>query len=211
MPQGNQRILVVDDEAPIREVFAKGLRLHGYHCATVGNADEANQILQQEGFDLILLDIAMPGETGLFLLAALVENYPDMAVIMVSGNEELGTAVYAMRQGADDFLSKPVGVSLLVYRIEKALSRRAILVENKAYRQHLEHMVSELNLRLEQSRGVLAALNTVVQSLMAREQEIPQAYVGLQRAVSDIDSGLNSLADLATGFINDAPNAHRTD
>ena len=153
----------------------------------------------------------MPGETGLFLLAALVENYPDMAVIMVSGNEELGTAVYAMRQGADDFLSKPVGVSLLVYRIEKALSRRAILVENKAYRQPLEHMVSELNLRLEQSRGVLAALNTVVQSLMAREQEIPQAYVGLQRAVSDIDSGLNSLADLATGFINDAPNAHRTD
>ena len=211
MPQGNQRILVVDDEAPIREVFAKGLRLHGYHCATAGNADEANQILQQEGFDLILLDIAMPGETGLFLLATLVENYPDMAVIMVSGNEELGTAVYAMRQGADDFLSKPVGVSLLVYRIEKALSRRAILVENKAYRQHLEHMVSELNLRLEQSRGVLAALNTVVQSLMAREQEIPQAYVGLQRAVSDIDSGLNSLADLATGFINDAPNAHRTD
>jgi FixJ family two-component response regulator len=80
----------------------------------------------------------MPGETGLFLLAALVENYPDMAVIMVSGNEELGTAVYAMRQGADDFLSKPVGVSLLVYRIEKALSRRAILVENKAYRQHLD-------------------------------------------------------------------------
>ena len=147
----------------------------------------------------------------MFLLAALVENYPDMAVIMVSGNEELGTAVYAMRQGADDFLSKPVGVSLLVYRIEKALSRRAILVENKAYRQHLEHMVSELSLRLEQSRGVLAALNTVVQSLMAREQEIPQAYVGLQRAVSDIDSGLNSLADLATGFINDAPNARRTD
>ena len=137
MPQGNQRILVVDDEAPIRGVFAKGLRLHGYRCATAGNADEANQILQQEGFDLILLDIAMPGKTGLFLLAALVENYPDMAVIMVSGNEELGTAVYAMRQGADDFLSKPVGVSLLVYRIEKALSRRAILVENKAYRQHL--------------------------------------------------------------------------
>ena len=49
MPQGNQRILVVDDEAPIREVFAKGLRLHGYHCATAGNADEANQILQQGG------------------------------------------------------------------------------------------------------------------------------------------------------------------
>lgn len=211
MPQGNQRILVVDDEAPIRDVFAKGLSLHGYHCATAGSADEANRILEQEEFDLVLLDISMPGETGLFLLAALVENYPDMAVIMVSGNEELGTAVYAMRQGADDFLSKPVSISLLIYRIEKALSRRAILLENKAYHQHLEHMVSELNLRLGQSKGLLAALNSLVQSLMAREEDTPEAYVGLQSAVSDIDSGLDSLADLATGIINDAPNAHRPD
>ena len=211
MPQDNQRILVVDDEAPVRDIFAKGLSRHGYQCATAGNADEANQILQQEEFDLVLLDITMPGETGLFLLPALVENYPDMAIIMVTGNEELDTAVYAMRQGADDFLTKPVSMSLLVYRIEKALSRRAIILENKAYHQHLEHMVSELNLRLGQSRGVLAALNAVVQSLMAREPETPQAYVGLQRAVSDIDSGLDSLAELATGIINDAPNAHRPD
>ena len=64
MPQGNQRILVVDDEAPVRDIFAKGLSRHGYHCATAGNADEANQILQREEFDLVLLDISMPGETG---------------------------------------------------------------------------------------------------------------------------------------------------
>ena len=72
-------------------------------------------------------------------------------------------------------------------------------------------MVSEFNLRLGQSRSVLAALNAVVQPLMAREPETPQAYVGLQKAVSDIDSGLDSLAELATGIISDAPNAHRPD
>ena len=207
MSQGKQRILVVDDEAAIREIYAKGLSLHGYQCATSGSADEANRVLGLEEFDLVLLDISMPGETGLFLLTELVESYPDMAVIMVSGNDELDTAVYAMRQGADDFLSKPVSISLLVYRIEKALSRRSILLENKAYHEHLEHMVDELNLRLGQSRSVLAALNSLVQSLMAREPETPQAYVGLQKAVTDIDSGLDNLADLATGIINDAPNA----
>jgi len=68
-----------------------------------------------------------------------------------------------MRQGADDYLAKPVPISLLVYRIEKALLRRALVLENKAYR---EHLVTELNLRLEQNRGVLTSLNSLVQSLM---------------------------------------------
>ncbi len=208
MPQRTQRILVVDDEAPVRDIFAKGLRRHGYQCDTAGSADEANRILQEQEYDLVLLDISMPGETGLYLLTALVENYPDMSVIMVTGNDELDTAVYAMRQGADDFLSKPVGISLLVYRIEKVLSHRAILLENKAYHAHLEQMVSELNLRLDQSRILLATLNSIVQSLMVRELETPQAYVGLQKAVSDIDSGLDNLADFATVILDDAPNAH---
>ena len=205
MPQGNQRILVVDDDAPVRAMFATGLSQYGYECSTAASADEANQILQLEDFDLVLLDITMPGKTGLFLLQELVERYPDMAVIMVTGNDELETAVYAMRQGADDYLTKPVSLTLLVYRIEKVLSRRALLLENKTYREHHEYMVNELKLRLEQNRGVLAALNALVQSLMAREQETPQAYAGLQRAVTDIDSGLNSLADLAKGIVIGAP------
>ena len=205
MPQGNQRILVVDDEAPIRDVFTRGLSQNGYQCATAGNADEATQFLQLEDFDPVLLDISMPGKTGLSLLPELVERYPGMAVIMVTGHDELETAVYAMSHGADDYLTKPVPITLLVYRIEKVLSRRALLLENKTYREHHEYMVNELKLRLEQNRGVLAALNALVQSLMAREQETPQAYAGLQRAVTDIDSGLNSLADLAKGIVIGAP------
>ena len=70
---------------------------NGYQCAAAGNADEANQILQLENFDLMLLDISMPGKTGLFLLPELVERYPDIAVIMATGHDELETTVYAMR------------------------------------------------------------------------------------------------------------------
>ena len=207
MAQGNHRILVVDDDAPVRAMFATGLSQYGYECATAASADEANQILQLEDFDLLLLDITMPGKTGLFLLPELVERYPDMAVIMVTGNDELETAVYAMRQGADDYLAKPVPLNLLVYRTEKVLARRALLLENKEYHAHLEHMVSELNLRLGQNRRVLVALNALVQSLIAREQHTPEAYAGLQRAVTDIDSGLDSLADLAKGIVIEAPEA----
>lgn len=205
MPQGNQRILIVDDEATVREIFANGLRQNSYHCKTAATVDEATQILQQDQFDLTILDISMPGKTGLSLLPDLIARYPDMAVIMVSGHDELDTAVYAMRQGADDYLAKPVPFTLLVYRIEKALSRRALLLENKAYREHLEYMVNELKLRLEQNRSVLAALNALVQSLFAKEQQRPEAYDGLQRAVTEIDSGLDSLADLAKDIVIEAP------
>ena len=56
----------------------------------------------------------MPGKTGLSLLAKLSKSFPDMAIIMVSGNDDLETATFAMRQGADDYLAKPVPISLLV-------------------------------------------------------------------------------------------------
>ena len=138
MAQESQRILIVDDEAPLRDIFSKGLSRNGYSCDTAGSADEANNLLRVEEFDLVLLDISMPGKTGVSLLATLSKSFPDMAIIMVRGNDDLETATFAMRQGADDYLAKPVPISLLVYRIEKALLRRALVLENRAYRVHLE-------------------------------------------------------------------------
>jgi len=138
MAQESQRILIVDDEAPLRDIFARGLSRNNYSCDTAGSADEANNLLRVEEFDLVLLDISMPGKTGVSLLATLSKSFPDMAIIMVSGNDDLETATFAMRQGADDYLAKPVPISLLVYRIEKALLRRALVLENRAYRVHLE-------------------------------------------------------------------------
>ena len=211
MAQESQRILIVDDEAPLRDIFAKGLSRNGYSCDTAGSADEANNLLRVEEFDLVLLDISMPGKTGVSLLATLSKSFPDMAKIMVSGDDDLETATFSMRQGADDYLAKPVPISLLVYRIEKALLRRALVLENTAYRVHLENLVTELNLRLCQNRSVLTALNSLVQSLMRREEETPQAFGGLQQAVSDIDSGLESLAEFSKGIIDGAPVARRPD
>ena len=138
MAQESQRILIVDDEAPLRDIFAKGLSRNGYSCDTAGSADKANNLLRVEEFDLVLLDISMPAKTGVALLATLSKSFPDMAIIMVSGNDCLETATFAMRQGADDYLAKPVPISLLVYRIEKALLRRALVLEDRAYRVHLE-------------------------------------------------------------------------
>lgn len=138
MIQGNERILVVDDNAPIREVFAKALRRVGFHCEAAESADDADRVLQQEEFALMLLDVNMPGKSGLTLLPELNERHPDMAIVMVTGEDELSNAVLTMKDGAYDYVVKPVPISLLIFRVFNALSRRALLLENKAYRKILE-------------------------------------------------------------------------
>ena len=211
MPHGDNRILVVDDDAPMTEAFAEGLSKVGYQCVTAVSADDADRALQREEFALMLLDIGMPGKTGLELLAELPERYPDMAIVMVTGRDDRATAVLAMREGAYDYLVKPVPLGEMMIRVEKALSRRALLLENKAYREQLERMLNELNLRLEQSRHVLAASNTLVQSLLAREQGTPEAYFGLQRAVTAFGSGIESLANFAKDIVTKVPNPPTSD
>jgi len=123
----NPRILIVDDDADLTALLARLLSKAGYQCVLAGNADEAEQCLQQEQFMLMLLDIEMPGKTGLSMLPELTKQYPDMAVIVISSHDQLDIGVLSMRLGADDYLAKPVSVSRLAFRIEETLSRRALL------------------------------------------------------------------------------------
>ena len=127
MPKGSKRILVVDDDAPMREAFANGLSQTGYQCVTAGSANEAERALQREEFDLMLLDLGMPGKSGLALLPEVAKRYSNMAIVVVTGRDEPTTAVLATREGADDYLIKPVSLSSLTLSIEKALARRAFL------------------------------------------------------------------------------------
>ena len=93
----------------------------------------------------------------------------------------------------------------MVYRVEKALSRRALLLENKAYREKLENMVEALNLRLEQSKCELAALNNLVQSYMTGGERTSEAYTRLESAMTAFNSGIESLANKAKDFGTQAP------
>ena len=207
MRYGKERIVVVEDEAPMRDALTESLSRVGYQCATAESADQAEQILQQEEFDLMLLDIGLPGRSGLAFLPEINERYPDMAVIMVTGRQDMATAVAAMREGACDYVAKPVPLTLLIMRVENALSRRALVLENKAYRQKLEDMVQELNHRLEQSRRELSALNNFVQSFTARERSITEAHLRMESAVTDFGSGIESLMDLAKDIGTEARDA----
>jgi len=116
-------ILVVDDEAGIRETVEEFLELHGYRvtCADGGEAMRAE--LEKEDIDLVVLDIAMPGEDGL-TLARYLREHEDVAIVMLTASGETIDRIIGLEVGADDYLAKPVDLRELLARI-KAVLRRA--------------------------------------------------------------------------------------
>ena len=104
------RVLIVDDEPAFSEPLAELLALRGYETATAPDADAALAELARGHCDLIFLDVGLPGMDGVDLLKILRERYPQSDVVMLSGAGDMGKAVQAMRRGALNWLSKPVGM-----------------------------------------------------------------------------------------------------
>ena len=138
MTKANPRVLVVDDDPRIRELIADGLSQVEYECVEAESGEDASRALAEQEFELVLLDINMPGMSGMDLLPRIRAAYPDVAVIMLTGSDELATAVWAMREGASDYATKPVTLAEVIIRVENALSRRALVLENRDYQRRLD-------------------------------------------------------------------------
>ncbi len=164
MESGETRILAVDDEEHAREVVQRYLSRHGYSCVSAPNAIDASVLLKAEKFDLLMLDINMPGISGIDFLPEVVAKYPDTAVLMMTGVVDTFTAVKTMRDGAYDYVTKPVNLDDLGIRIVRALERRSLRLENKEYQNNLEKMVADRTERLEQRVREVGALNKLFQS-----------------------------------------------
>ncbi len=117
-----QSILVVDDEAPMRKLLSSNLKASGYTVRSAADGAEALKLIEEHRFDLLLLDLNMPGPNGLQVLEA-VRRGVDVPVLILSGRGRERDKVEALDLGADDYLSKPFGVAELLARV-KALLRR---------------------------------------------------------------------------------------
>ena len=116
-------VLVVDDEPDIRGLVREILEDEGYQVATAESADEARRLLVDQRPDLALLDIWMPGEDGISLLREwAAHGAPAFPVVMISGHGTVETAVEATRQGATDFVEKPLSMGKLLVTVEQALA-----------------------------------------------------------------------------------------
>ena len=119
-----ERILVVDDEAHIVKMCIRALQAAGFEAEGVSNGTEAIERCQREAFDLLLLDLKMPGLGGLEVLRAVKELDPDIAVIIVTGYGTLESAVEAMRLGAQEYLNKPFDGDGLVAAVQQVLAKK---------------------------------------------------------------------------------------
>lgn len=135
--EADRRILIVDDEVHVRKIFAASLE-ERYVCVTAGDAQEALTLLSKEQFALAILDVQMPGISGVELLRKIVSEFPDMVVIMASGVGRSQRVMDALRIGAFDYLIKPVDFDVLDRTVERGLERRQLLREGKRYKEELE-------------------------------------------------------------------------
>jgi signal transduction histidine kinase len=140
----DRRILIVDDEAGIREMFAIWLREESYECVTAASADEALAILATDTYALVISDMMMPGRNGVELLREIRSRFSDTAVIMVSGVDRPQRVRDALRVGAFDYLIKPCELDVLTLSVEHALERRSLQRTARTYKAHLENQNIEL-------------------------------------------------------------------
>ncbi len=117
------RILIVDDTDAVRQSIGEILADEGYETAAAADGNQALHELRRRTFDLIILDLVLPDRDGLELLDSLHAEYPELPVVVVSGQGNIDTAVKATRLGAYDFLEKPLSASRLLVTVQNALER----------------------------------------------------------------------------------------
>lgn len=129
------RVLVVDDDPAIRQTLADVLSYDEHVVEVARDGLEAQRLIQQVEFDIVLCDLRMPGKDGMELLEWAKQVRPDLQFIMLSGHATIETAVEATKKGAFDFLEKPLDLPRLDILIRNATERRQLLHENKILAQ----------------------------------------------------------------------------
>jgi DNA-binding NtrC family response regulator len=132
------KILVVDDEAMVRDIIRKGLsQMGGFDVEAAQSGFEAIEKIEKDIFDLVLTDLKMPGMDGLELLKNIKGTRPEVMVIMMTAYGSIETAVEAMRIGANDYITKPVDLNELLIHISKAQKESLLLKENRLLRMEV--------------------------------------------------------------------------
>src|SRR3954466_3087281 len=167
---GSANCIVVDDEPGVRRSLARMLQAQGFHCYEASSGLEALEVLERIGeTPLIVSDMRMPELDGIGFLEAVRRRYPDTSVIMLTGLSDTTTAVDCLHLGAADFLLKPISVGELQARVARVLEKRALVLPDRFYQEHLERQVHEQAVRIQELflQGV---------QMLARALEAKDAY-----------------------------------
>lgn len=131
-------VLAIDDDETFLKTIKKNLSLRGFNVDTVANPLEVLDIIENHSYNCILLDVKMPGVDGLDLLHTLSQKFPTLPIIMISGQATISIAVESLKEGAYDFIEKPIDPQKLAITITNAIQKQQLLEEKETIFEELE-------------------------------------------------------------------------
>jgi putative two-component system response regulator len=147
-----ERVLCVDDDAATRKLLMRLVAAAGHECVAANSVDDARQLLAEQSFSVVLCDIGLPGRSGLELLDELARTRPDIATVMVTGEDDPSVANTALQLGAYGYITKPFGANELLIDLTNALHRRRLDTERRvASESALQRAYAETLTRLSRA------------------------------------------------------------
>jgi len=186
-------VLVVDDEEPIRNALKKFLSQQGYDVVTAASGDEALRVMQRQKVSVLLLDVRMPGRSGIDFVPQVLELEPSLAVLMLTAVNDATTAALCMQRGAMDYLTKPIDLSDLARAILRAIRRRDSLMEQANLNQWLKEEVAVRTAELRRERAKLERLSVATLEALVNALEAKDPFIrGHSARVADLGAMIAS-------------------
>jgi response regulator RpfG family c-di-GMP phosphodiesterase len=142
-PRESQKLLIVDDERCIRDILVRYLTQRGHVCMEAADGNQAVGLLRYKVFDAVITDLYMPGVHGLDLIRTIRNQDADVAIVVISANQNSEDAVRALRLGADDYIFKPIDLAEVSICLDRALAKRNLKLQIHDYQAALENTVAE--------------------------------------------------------------------
>lgn len=134
------RVLLVDDEEDFLSVLSERLEARNLKVSQATGGEQAIEIVDQKDFDVVLLDLSMPGMDGLETLQKIKADHPETEIIILTGHGTVQAGVEAMKLGAEDFVEKPVDIHVLMEKIQDAREKHVLVMQEKS-REEIEKIL----------------------------------------------------------------------
>ena len=188
-----KKLLIIDDEAPILEMLEMSLASEGYEVNVAETGAEGLEAFKKQGPKLILTDIKMPGMDGIAVLKEIKALDSEAEVIVITGHGDMDSAISAIRNGASDFITKPIRDEILMLSLERAKKKITLNQQLKDYTDNLDQKVDACALELKQAQAELIKnerLATIGETVAGLAHYIKNILTGLRGGTYMVNRGM---------------------